>query len=207
MHNVESSHPTFSRFDNSTQVRAWLSQLMQMNIFIYLIPLPTVCLIRYMLCGSSDAVEDDTDTFIKSHLILLRFELHVDEWNISPFRTANQRATVLRRYFSTVEQSLLHREDSAAPKILRDGIGELEIPQVLDVYHVLAFNFTAWVLVGPEFELLIDVDDCLLGWTVHAVEVALEAWLQQLVALLQTLHLPLTQERIGVEGDEEDFSA
>jgi hypothetical protein len=52
---------------------------MQMNIFIYLIPLPTVCLIRYMLCGSSDAVEDDTDTFIKSHLILLRFELHVDE--------------------------------------------------------------------------------------------------------------------------------
>ena len=152
-------------------------------------------------------MEHQSDAPHQLNFLLLTLQLHIDEWQLSPLRTPNQRATALRRYFPVIEQSLLHHKHSTIPQLFGNREAKLEIFQVLDIDHIFTLYLTPRELVGPQLVLLTDVQNGLLGGSVYSEQITLETRTKELEGTAHLRRVSYRKKGIGVVGDKGDLSA
>lgn len=108
-----------------------------------------------------------------------------------------------------IEESFVSHKDRLLPEVGVALVFHLELPDVSEVHYIFLLYFSIGVFIDPKIILVVDVDDGFLERTIGSVQLAPEAFLEDLIILKLLSLLLILKEMHGrpAVDEEEDGSA
>jgi hypothetical protein len=97
--------------------------------------------------------------------------------DFSPFRVAHESAAVVTLWVVRVEEAFFSCENRLFPKVGVALILDLKLTNMSDIYNILSFDLSIWVLVDSESVLLVYVDDSVFVRAIGSVQFTSETLL------------------------------